>query len=578
MYGIKINGVEKVEGITSAVYNFNDNKVDTFEFTITPNSIQYDDIEKMKTMVTVTYENGDVLFYGRALDFYFDFNNNKKIICEGAFAFFNDSVAPPYDYQGDLRGYIEKLLMYHNEQVEDAKRIYLREITVRDANDYLHFSDSTVPTIMELLQKKVIDRYGGHMRVARENGRNYLDYYSEIGVRTAQAIQLGDNLLDLNKTQLGSDIFTVIYPLGAKIKGENDDEERYTTIESVNGGSPFLESTEGIKKYGRIVKRVEWKDVHEPTILKNKAQAEVGKGSMNLESIEIRAVDKALLGGAQAFKPLRQVLVNSELHNIREHFLITSMRIDLFNIENNSLTVGKIREYFTNRKEHLTNQGKDGPPGTPGRDGKDGKDGKDVAISSQTEPYDKTYLWLDISIEPPLLKRWNGTEWQVVNSQDEVKTLIVELENRTDATIEKTTSSIMQSVSDNYYLKEQADELVRSISTQITQSANAIQIDFNKFEQNLNDLVNNTDVRFQDVSEYFRLENGEIELGKRSNRFKLRVGREKISFLDGGSEIAYLSNRKLYIADGEFINSLQLGKFAFIPRENGNLSFKKVGV
>ena len=33
---------------------------------------------------------------------------------------------------------------------------------------------------------------------------------------------------------------------------------------------------------------------------------------------------------------------------------------------------------------------------------------------------------------------------------------------------------------------------------------------------------------------------------------------------------------KLNIGDGEYTNSLQLGKFAFIPRSNGNLSFKKI--
>ena len=33
---------------------------------------------------------------------------------------------------------------------------------------------------------------------------------------------------------------------------------------------------------------------------------------------------------------------------------------------------------------------------------------------------------------------------------------------------------------------------------------------------------------------------------------------------------------QLFVTDGHFINSLQLGNFAFIPRTNGNLSFKKL--
>ena len=49
-----------------------------------------------------------------------------------------------------------------------------------------------------------------------------------------------------------------------------------------------------------------------------------------------------------------------------------------------------------------------------------------------------------------------------------------------------------------------------------------------------------------------------------------------MAFYDSGAEVAYLSNNRLYVTDGEFINSLILGKFAFLPRKNGNLSFVKV--
>lgn len=51
---------------------------------------------------------------------------------------------------------------------------------------------------------------------------------------------------------------------------------------------------------------------------------------------------------------------------------------------------------------------------------------------------------------------------------------------------------------------------------------------------------------------------------------------EKVSFWQGGREAAYLSNKRLYVLDAEFLKSVQIGKFAFIPRANGNLSFMKV--
>ena len=56
----------------------------------------------------------------------------------------------------------------------------------------------------------------------------------------------------------------------------------------------------------------------------------------------------------------------------------------------------------------------------------------------------------------------------------------------------------------------------------------------------------------------------------------MQIANDRISFLQDGAEVAYISNRKLYITDSHFLHSLQIGSFAFIPRANGNLSFKKV--
>ena len=47
--------------------------------------------------------------------------------------------------------------------------------------------------------------------------------------------------------------------------------------------------------------------------------------------------------------------------------------------------------------------------------------------------------------------------------------------------------------------------------------------------------------------------------------------------MQGGYEVAYLSNSKLYVTYANILNSLQIGNFAFVPRSSGNLSFKKVG-
>ena len=84
-------------------------------------------------------------------------------------------------------------------------------------------------------------------------------------------------------------------------------------------------------------------------------------------------------------------------------------------------------------------------------------------------------------------------------------------------------------------------------------------------------LVTEMDDRYK----YIKFIDGEIWLGKEveenEDDFKLVIRRERISFLQNGSEVAYISNRKLYITDADISNSLKIGGFTWETRQNGNM-------
>ena len=217
-----------------------------------------------------------------------------------------------------------------------------------------------------------------------------------------------------------------------------------------------------------------------------------------------------------------------------------------------------------------------GTNGINGNDGKNGTDGKDAAIQSATEPSDKSYMWLDISVEPPLLKRWNGTEWEVINDTSGIVDSIDLLSSNMSTTIENTSDEILRSVAENYYLKGETDLLIDSVSTELTQTKDSFEFRFNQFSQDIDSVKDGTDAQFQEFSKYIRFEDGNIILGELGNELTLKIQNDRISFLESGAEVAYFTNKKLYITDGEFLNSLQLGRFSFMPRENGNLSFNRM--
>ena len=196
-----------------------------------------------------------------------------------------------------------------------------------------------------------------------------------------------------------------------------------------------------------------------------------------------------------------------------------------------------------------------------------------TAIQSNTEPVDKTLMWLDTSAEPPILKRWNGTAWVVVN---DITNTINLLEQRFTADISTSEKNIKQTLTESYYTKDATDSLVSSVSSSWEHTAKGFEMQFDNISKNLGDVSNNADTRFQEISKYIRFVDGNIVLGEAGSELILKIANDRISFLQNNTEVAYFSNRKLYVTDGEYTNSLQLGKFAFIPRSNGNLSFKKI--
>jgi hypothetical protein len=219
--------------------------------------------------------------------------------------------------------------------------------------------------------------------------------------------------------------------------------------------------------------------------------------------------------------------------------------------------------------------GATGAKGDPGSPGADGKNGKDAAIHSLTAPSDTSYLWLDISLDPPLLKRYDpeAEVWVIVNDTTDI---VYNLEQNLLATIQVTEQNIQSIVSENYYLKDDTEALISSVSTEIEQTRNSVEIQFNQFSAELEAVASGNDAEFEEIKKYIRFVDGQILLGEVGNELELQIANDRISFLQDGAEVAYFSNRKLYVTDTQILHSLQLGSFAFMPRSNGNLSFKKI--
>ena len=681
--------------ISNAKVSLELNKTGAFEFTIYPNHPYYEMIRKLKSIITV-YQDDYLLFRGRALNDEMGFYNEKQVVCEGQLAFLLDSMQRPKEFEGYLKDILAEVIAIHNSQAEASHQFTVGTVDGGDA--YIAIVNEDYENTWEFINKQFIEAYGWYMQTRYEGGVHYIDFLDSFSAQSTQNIEFAKNLLDMKRIQRGEAIVTALIPLGAKLKdAEGNETGERLTIKSVNGGLDYIQNADAVAEYGFVCKSNTWDNVTDASMLLSIGQAHLANIVDSIDTFELSAADLATIDKTvESFRIGTNVRVTSNPHGINQSFLVNKLTINLLNPASNVLILGGKIEAFTVQSSQV--KFIKGDQGIPGSNGKPGNDGKDAAIQSTTAPTDTSYMWLDISVSPAILKRYNSEKsaWEAVNdfsvggrnlvldshraisskvyniaqyelSEDWVEgdtyTVTIKgtneagnfgiwrdasskqitaavpyneekglyiytfvcpepstltnqpthrmavwntpnyqttynasiewiklekgdkstdwtpapedftnalelLERNVYSEITSTDSAIRTAVAEGYYTKTDGEELgeqVSGIRTDFEQTSKAFTLRFTTIE---GDVAN--------IEKYVRLEDGNIILGESTNELTLRIENDRITFLDGRVEVAYFSNHKLHVTDGEFLNALRIGSFAFAPRQNGNLSFTKL--
>ncbi len=116
----------------------------------------------------------------------------------------------------------------------------------------------------------------------------------------------------------------------------------------------------------------------------------------------------------------------------------------------------------------------------------------------------------------------------------------------------------------------------QTVATQFTQTNQDFTFQFNNITDLVNQVSDTEAGHYSELHKYIRFVNGVIILGEEGSKFTVELSNTRLSFKESGTEIAYVSNNKMYITNSEILNNLIIGNFQFIPRNNGSLSFRKV--
>ena len=162
-------------------------------------------------------------------------------------------------------------------------------------------------------------------------------------------------------------------------------------------------------------------------------------------------------------------------------------------------------------------------------------------------------LWIDTD-DNCKLYRYNGTEWQSV--QDMNIPQILEQLISVNTTFSVLQDSI-ESKASSTYVTNQYDSLLKTFNGTLKQTAESLQAEFEATAQNA---AGSVDTKY---STLIRASGDGVEIGKSNSAFRTLLTNERLSFMQySGSvatEVAYISNKKLYITDAQITNSLAIG-------------------
>ena len=341
---------------------FGINTIDSFTFTIFPNNDGYNLIYPLKTLVEVKNLNtNNVEFEGRVLLQTPKMDSSgiiyKTVVCESYLGYLNDSVQNYEAISGvSAEELFKKIINNHNSQVENSKKFIIGEIKIGTSSSdnedrYLNYEKT-----FDSINKNLIERFGGELRVRKAGDNIYIDYIKEIGEKKNTVIALANNLIAIEQEKDPSEIITRLIPVGAKL--ENSDER--LTITNINGGINYVEDEEAIKEFGVIVDTVNFDDITEAIELLNKAKSYLKENNKIKKKYKIDALDLSTIDlNFDSFEVGNKYRVINPLMNIDEELRIIEKTLDINSPQNSSLTFGDKFEDIKDYQLGITKATKD---------------------------------------------------------------------------------------------------------------------------------------------------------------------------------------------------------------------------
>lgn len=174
--------------------------------------------------------------------------------------------------------------------------------------------------------------------------------------------------------------------------------------------------------------------------------------------------------------------------------------------------------------------------------------------------------------EPVCDSSWEAVNEETVKRQSAIET-------KANAITSKVSETYVSNSALEYYQKDiesrftqTKDNFEWTIDENIKTAKKEIGGQIDNVSGTLNGLANET----AEIKSYMSFDKDGLTLGKSGNKFKTQITNQEWAILKDTEKVTCINDKTMYITDGQFTKSLNVGAFGFVPRENGSLDFKKI--
>jgi hypothetical protein len=168
-------------------------------------------------------------------------------------------------------------------------------------------------------------------------------------------------------------------------------------------------------------------------------------------------------------------------------------------------------------------------------------------------------------------------------SVDEVQTSVNDLEERVQDRMVKSAKDFEEALADEAYARQLENGLLQKDIQSQSDDIGALAAAQANAQEALDEANSAISQMFPLYDDYFEYGPNGLLIGSKSGistNIQLLIRNDRISFIDNGSEVAYVSNKKLYIMSGVFYYDLKITRddthkmLHIVPRTNGSFDIK----